>query len=199
MKQPLLIVFAKNPALGKVKTRLAKTIGTHNALKIYQQLLQKTAHVLAEIEDTIYIYGTEKEHPIEAFNAVASGQFVQHGNNLGQRMARAFDENFPEFSPILIIGADLWTLEKEDISNALQALKTHDIVIGPSEDGGYYLLGLNHPHPNIFINKQWGSSTVFNDTCHEIKDEKLYLLQLKNDIDTYADLIQYPELLQCIE
>ena len=199
MKKPLIIVFAKAPELGKVKTRLGEKIGPRNALIIYQHLLQKTAHVLAEIEDTIYVYGTEKEQPIEAFNKVASDQFVQQGNDLGERMARAFDENFAQFSPILIIGADLWTLEKEDISNALQALKTHDIVIGPSEDGGYYLLGLNHPHPSIFINKQWGTSTVLNDTRLEIQDEKLYLLQLKNDIDTYADLIQYPELLQCIE
>ena len=199
MKKPLIIVFAKAPELGKVKTRLGEKIGPRNALIIYQHLLQKTAHVLAEIEDTIYVYGTEKEQPIEAFNKVATDQFVQQGNDLGERMARAFDENFAQFSPILIIGADLWTLEKEDISNALQALKTHDIVIGPSEDGGYYLLGLNHPHPSIFINKQWRTSTVFNDTRLEIQDEKLYLLQLKNDIDTYADLIQYPELLQCIE
>lgn len=199
MKRPLIIVFAKNPELGKVKTRLAKTIGVHKALKIYHQLLQKTASVLSTIDCTVCVYKTDNKENIPAFDNLAIRQVLQQGDDLGERMLRAFDENFSQYSPIIFIGTDLWTLEAEDILTSLHALKTHDVVLGPSEDGGYYLLGLKHPLPALFKNKQWGTSTVFNDTRNDIQDEKVYLLSLKNDIDMYVDLIQYPELIQTIE
>ena len=114
-------------------------------------------------------------------------------------MANAFIDGFSTHSPIVIIGTDLWTLDVLDIHKAFEALKTHKTVIGPSADGGYYLLGLQEFIPNLFEEKKWGSPTVLIDTLNELKKEDVNLLEEKNDIDTYNDLKDHPELMQLLK
>lgn len=199
MKKPLLLVFCKNPVLGKVKTRLAASIGEQKALDIYQALLQKTAQVLFDVAIEIQLYYSSYIDDNDIFQKNSITKKVQSGDDLGIRMANAFNEGFSTHSPIVIIGTDLWTLNVLDIQKAFEAFKTHKTVIGPSADGGYYLLGLQEFIPNLFEEKKWGSPTVLTDTLNELKKEDVYLLKEKNDIDTYNDLKDHPELMQLLK
>jgi len=199
LKKPLLLVFCKNPVLGKVKTRLAASIGEQKALDIYQALLQKTAQVLFDVAIEIQLYYSSYIDDNDIFQKNSITKKVQSGDDLGIRMANAFNEGFSTHSPIVIIGTDLWTLNVLDIQKAFEAFKTHKTVIGPSADGGYYLLGLQEFIPNLFEEKKWGSPTVLTDTLNELKKEDVYLLKEKNDIDTYNDLKDHPELMQLLK
>ena len=103
--------------------------------------------------------------------------------------------SFKNFSPIVVIGSDLWNLEISDIEDTFRILKNKNIVIGPSTDGGYYLIGINFLDTKIFENKDWGGESLLNDTIRDIDDKKnIHLLDEKNDVDTYDDLCQFPDL-----
>lgn len=194
----LLLVFSKNPTLGKVKTRLAKTIGKEKALKVYKALLKKTASVLEELEVDIHLYYSDFIEKNDLFSKVATQKKRQTGEQLGERMSNAFRESLISYNKVVIIGTDLWTLEIQDIKNAFRALENHAAVIGPSTDGGYYLLGIKEVIPQIFLNKQWGTSSVLPNTLKDLKSIKYHLLPEKNDIDTFSDLEEHPTLKACI-
>ena len=190
MAQNLLLVFCKNPQLGKVKTRLANGIGDKNALKIYQRLLEKTAAVLAQLNCDITIYYSQSIIDDDVFSATAKEKKVQYGEDLGARMANAFQNGLDTHEKVVIIGTDLWTLEAQDIEKAFAALENFTAVLGPSQDGGYYLLGLTRFIPELFQKKAWGTDEVLSKTKTNLKAEKLFLLSEKNDIDTLDDLKQ---------
>ena len=198
----LLLVFAKNPTLGKVKTRLAKSIGKEKALEIYKALLKKTAsvlEVLEVLEVDIHLYYSDYIEKDDFFSTIATQKKTQTGKQLGERMSNAFRESLITYDKVVIIGTDLWTLEIQDIKNAFKALEHHAAVIGPSTDGGYYLLGLTEVMPQIFLNKQWGTSSVLPNTLRDLKSVKHHLLSEKNDIDTFSDLEEHPTLKACIQ
>lgn len=198
----LLLVFAKNPILGKVKTRLAKSIGKEKALEIYKALLKKTAsvlEVLEVLEVDIHLYYSDYIEKDDFFSTIATQKKTQTGKQLGERMSNAFRESLISYDKVVIIGTDLWTLEIQDIKNAFKALEHHAAVIGPSTDGGYYLLGLTEVMPQIFLNKQWGTSSVLPNTLRDLKSVKHHLLSEKNDIDTFSDLEEHPTLKACIQ
>ena len=199
MKKPLLLVFCKNPRLGKVKTRLAKTIGERKALLIYKELLKKTASVLKELEVDIHLYYSDKIEENDLFSAVASQKKKQAGEHLGERMANAFQESFISHDKVVIIGTDLWTLEAQDIQKAFQALEKQAAVIGPSKDGGYYLLGLNQFFPDLFKQKEWGTDKVLSSTLADLNHINYHLLNEKNDVDTFSDLEENPTLKASIQ
>ena len=194
----LLLVFSKNPTLGKVKTRLAKTIGKEKALKVYKALLKKTASVLEELEVDIHLYYSDFIEKNDLFSTVATQKKRQTGEQLGERMSNAFRESLISYNKVVIIGTDLWTLEIQDIKNAFRVLENHAAVIGPSTDGGYYLLGIKEVIPQIFLDKQWGTSSVLPNTLKDLKSIKYHLLPEKNDIDTFSDLEEHPTLKACI-
>ncbi|MGB2475354.1 MAG: TIGR04282 family arsenosugar biosynthesis glycosyltransferase [Flavobacteriaceae bacterium] len=196
MKKPLLLVFCKNPRRGKVKTRLASAIGEEKALLIYCHLLEKTASVLQEINTDIHVYYSEYIEEDNYFKSVAKQEKIQVGESLGERMSHAFKASFKTHSPIVIIGTDLWSLEAKDILQAFESLKENNVVLGPSHDGGYYLLGLNRYLPQLFQNKKWGSDTVLLQTLSDLTNEQFSLLEEKNDIDTLEDLQKHPDLMQ---
>ena len=199
MKKPLLLVFCKNPKLGKVKTRLAKTIGDEKALLIYKELLKKTASVLKELEVDIHLYYSDKIEENDLFSAMANQKKKQAGEQLGERMANAFQESFISYDKVVIIGTDLWTLETQDIHNAFQALEKQAAVIGPSKDGGYYLLGLNQFFPELFKQKEWGTDKVLSSTLADLNHINYHLLKEKNDVDTFSDLEENPTLKASIQ
>ena len=195
----LLLVFAKNPTLGKVKTRLAKSIGKEKALEIYKALLKKTASVLEELEVDIHLYYSDYIEKDDLFSSLAIQKKRQIGEQLGERMSNAFRESLMAYDKVVIIGTDLWTLESQDVTNAFKALEHNAAVIGPSADGGYYLLGITEFLPQIFLNKQWGTSSVLPNTLKDLKSIKHHLLTEKNDVDTFLDLEEYPTLKACIQ
>ena len=193
MSKNLILIFTRNPELGKVKTRLAATIGDENALEIYIQLLEHTKKVALETTyDKRVLYSEEINHT-DMWEATAFQKKLQVGVDLAVRMYNAFQGGFEDgYEKIVIIGSDLIALESSDIDKAMQKLDENDIVIGPAEDGGYYLLGMKNIPDNIFKNKEWGPDTVLKDTLLDIASLNYHLLEEKNDIDTYEDIKNIP-------
>jgi uncharacterized protein len=189
MKQNLLLIFIRNPELGKVKTRLAAAIGDKNALEIYQFLLLHTRNAVQDLSfDKRVMYSDEIIDNDIWSNEIFDKQ-VQFGQDLGTRMKNAFADGFDQdYDKIVIIGSDLYDLETANILEAFDKLDTSDVVLGPAKDGGYYLLGLKNIPNGIFINKNWGTNSVLKDTLADINHLKIHLLEEKNDIDTVNDI-----------
>ena len=193
MNENLILIFTRNPELGKVKTRLAATIGNSNALEIYIQLLEHTRKVTLETDFDKRVLYSEEINTNDMWNNHLFQKKLQFGKDLGVRMYNAFKEGFEDgYKKIVIVGSDLIALESDDIQEAISKLEENDIVIGPAEDGGYYLLAMKAIPENIFSNKEWGTNTVFKDTLKDIKNLKYHLLKEKNDIDTYDDIKNIP-------
>jgi hypothetical protein len=196
MRKKLLLVFTRNPELGKVKTRLAQTVGDQTALDIYKFLLKKTKNIASEVAADKAVYYSVKIRENDIWDARIFQKHLQVGEDLGIRMLHAFKNGFEAgYEKVMIIGSDLYDLSSEDIEKAFTALATNDLVIGPAEDGGYYLLGMKTMHTTIFKNKNWGTETVRKDTLEDLKDKKVKLLAFKNDIDVYEDILGIPEIM----
>ena len=200
MTKNLSIVFVRNPELGKVKTRLSKTIGDKYALNIYILLLKHTESVLQKVSSDKVVYYSEKIQSNDLWSNRCFQKKLQKGNDLGERMQHAFETAFKEgYEKVVIVGSDLFDLKAAHIENAFKALENHDLVIGPSLDGGYYLLGMKVLHPAVFKNKQWGTDSVLETTLKNLEQENVKLLEALNDIDTFDDLQGHPELLKKIK
>lgn len=199
MSENLVMVFTRNPELGKVKTRLAKTIGDKSALIIYTFLLNHTEKTIRNIDcDKAIYYSSSIEHN-DIWDNTIYQKHLQQGNNLGEKIQSAFDEAFFKgYKKAVIIGSDLLDLKPKHIKDVFKKLDNHDVVIGPALDGGYYLLGMKTLNPLIFENKKWGTSTVFRDTMENLQDVDVHLLEKLNDIDTYEDLKEFSELKKLI-
>tara|TARA_B100001146_G_scaffold178376_1_gene159958 strand:- start:182 stop:790 length:609 start_codon:yes stop_codon:yes gene_type:complete len=185
----LLIIFTKNPELGKCKTRLAKSIGDTAALEVYKKLLQHTAKVTQDLSaDKVVFYNIE---PIDQddFSSTYFSKKTQRGDDLGEKMSNAFQEGFQNnYEKVVIIGSDLYDLQTRDIDEAFLQLTHNDYVIGPAKDGGYYLLGMKKFTPEVFQEINWSTATVLKETLHILKNKKVALLTQKNDIDTIDDI-----------
>ncbi|WP_370214234.1 TIGR04282 family arsenosugar biosynthesis glycosyltransferase [Mesoflavibacter profundi] len=191
----LIITFTRNPELGKVKTRLAKTIGNPSALAIYKKLLEHTESVLRPLNCDKAVYYSVKIRENDIWDSTIYQKHQQTGEHLGARMANAFKHGFKNnYQKIIIVGSDLYDLKTEHINQAFQDLETNDVVLGPAEDGGYYLLGMKQFHPKLFRNKNWGTDSVLKDTLKDLKEESVFLLETLNDIDFFEDLEKHNDL-----
>jgi len=195
MDKNLIIVFCNNSLIGKVKTRLAKSIGKSKALRIYNLLVDKTISVLKQVEFDIVVFHGDFIPNDKAWSFTKQEK-VQNGKDLGVRMKKAFEWGFKMgYQNICIIGTDLWTLEKKIFQETFNALKNNNIVFGPSTDGGYYLLGLKKMNSSLFDITSWGTSKALEDSIFQIdyNDTIFYLPEL-NDIDTEEDLNKHNDL-----
>ncbi|MGV9011146.1 MAG: TIGR04282 family arsenosugar biosynthesis glycosyltransferase [Flavobacteriales bacterium] len=189
--KPLLLVFLRAPVLGKVKTRLAATLGKERALEIYKRLLQHTIEQGAQLGIVRQAWYADDLPADEPCAALGFSVHQQAGADLGERMQRAFDAGFADgHGPIIIIGTDLPQLSAALLREAFEALNTHDAVIGPANDGGYYLLGLQKPCAALFQGKTWSTDTVFKRTTEDLKrlGRTWKTLPELVDIDTEEDL-----------
>lgn len=199
MNKNLIIVFVRTPELGKVKTRLAKSIGDVSALTIYKLLLKHTETVLHDLSFDKVVYYSEKVEENDFWEARLFEKKRQKGADLGKRMQHAFETAFEQgYQKVLIIGSDLFDLKSIHITTAFDALENHDLTIGPSLDGGYYLLGMKELYPAVFKNKKWGTDSILENTLKDLQQQNVKLLEALNDIDTFEDLQQQPELLKKI-
>ena len=193
MSKNLLIVFTRNPELGKVKTRLAKTVGNATTLKIYIFLLERTRDIAVQVSADKAVYYSVKVRENDIWDANNFQKHQQVGEDLGFRMLHAFKNGFKAgYEKVMIIGSDLYDLTAETIENAFIALEDNEVVIGPAEDGGYYLLGMNSLEEKVFKNKKWGTETVRKDTLEDLKDKKVFLLGELNDVDVFEDIEHHP-------
>ena len=200
MNKNLVIVFVRNPELGQVKTRLAKTIGNEDALKIYTILLKHTESVLHKVSSDKVVYYSEEIQINDLWDNGHYHKKLQKGADLGARMQDAFETAFKNsYEKVVIVGSDLFDLKPTHIENAFTSLENNEVVLGPSLDGGYYLLGMKKMHPTVFKNKQWGTDSVLESTLKNLNQQTVKLLEALNDIDTFEDLEAQPELLKKIE
>ncbi|MDO6813942.1 TIGR04282 family arsenosugar biosynthesis glycosyltransferase [Tenacibaculum soleae] len=197
MSKNLLLIFTRNPELGKAKTRLAKTVGDETALEIYKFLLNKTNQVTKDLSCNKAVYYSVKVRKNDIWDATIYQKHQQNGNDLGARMQNAFQDSFDAgYEKVMIIGSDLYDLTPKIIEDAFLKLNSNDVVIGPAEDGGYYLLGMNLLQPHIFQNKDWGTSSVRKETLANLKDKKVHLLTTLNDVDVFEDIENHPAFQQ---
>ncbi|WP_291867067.1 TIGR04282 family arsenosugar biosynthesis glycosyltransferase [Maribacter sp.] len=185
----LLLIFTRNPELGKCKTRLATTVGKNAALEIYKFLLKHTASLTKNLYATKQVFYSEEIWKKDTWDNAIYNKKLQEGSDLGERMYNAFLEGFnSNFERIIVIGSDMYDLSQEDIENAFIQLNTNDYVIGPATDGGYYLLGMKTLNSKVFKNKVWGTNTVLQNTLNDLKNTKIHILEAKNDVDVYEDI-----------
>ena len=190
-----LIIFAKAPIPGEVKTRLCPPLDEEEAASLHGSL------VLDAIERTkglqgisLYVAGTpDIEHP---FFKVMEGRYgarllLQRGPDLGARMKQAMQDAFDQGpKDVLLTGTDLPTLPRAHLVEALTLIKNHDVVLGPTTDGGYYLIGLRKMVPGLFDGIAWSMASVFGETKKKIEAAglSLGLLPECRDVDTLDDL-----------
>ena len=198
MPENLLIIFAKNPVIGRCKTRLAKGIGPENALAVYRILLQHTAQTTRSLKVDKEVFYTDFIDHEDSWDSTIFKKGLQSPGDLGQKMQTAFEAGFKKgYQKIVLIGTDLITLESSDIEKAFEALDSNTVVFGPAQDGGYYLIGLSQMKPELFKNIPWSTSKVLTKSLEKI-DHTYQLLQIKNDIDTVEDLAEIPVFLPFI-
>jgi len=183
-----LIIFIKNPVKGKVKTRLAATIGDERALLVYISLIEYTLNLAESLNVEVNLFFSDEiisDYPF-------LNKHIQEGNDLGEKMKNAFKKCFNQGGRnIVIIGTDCAELTKEIILESFDKLRNRNVVIGPALDGGYYLLGMNQFYPSLFNGIEWSTSSVFNETKLILAKENISLsiLPVLRDIDTEEDLL----------
>jgi len=197
-KLAVLIVFAKAPVAGQVKTRLISDVGEQRATELYKKFLTitlETAEQAGFTEIQLWVSG-DINHPYIKYlgNTFHVTLHQQKGNDLGERMSNAFDSALAIYSNAVLIGSDCPSLLNSDLNTAVDYLENgKDIVLGPAEDGGYYLIGMKKNKPELFLDVNWGKETVFSETCTLIEKNNLNLgvLEKRADIDRVSDLDSY--------
>lgn len=191
MHDNAIIIFIKNPEKGKVKTRLAKTVGDDKALDVYKKLLAHTRSVTLSLGATKYLYYANEVNTEDEWDNDIYSKHVQHQSDLGGRMLHAFSEVLERgHKKVLIIGSDCYQLNTEIINDAFSKLNEHDVVVGPTYDGGYYMIGMKKLIPELFENKEWSTETVYSDSIKTL--EKLghsyHDMPRLSDVDNEGDL-----------
>jgi len=188
-----IILFAKAPRLGFVKTRLARDIGEERALHIYHALGFRAAEVARRTQRQVIIYFTPDDAEAEIRDWLGDGglEFRPQGDgDLGKRMARAFEACLPDCAAVCIVGTDIPGITPSTLGDAFDALTARDVVLGPTEDGGYYLVGLSEPRPELFDDVPWSTEAVFDVTIQRAKAEGLSVAVIDPlaDVDTVGDV-----------
>jgi len=193
-----IIIFIKNPQLGKVKTRLAATMGDEKALEIYHKLLSVTKETVAQVDAKYHLFYSDFIDREDDWDNDIFVKYVQQGEDLGARMSHAFHTVFSstdhtEINKVTIIGSDCAELTPAILNMAFTILKDADVVVGPTFDGGYYLLGMKDHHTELFKNISWSTESVYEETNDVAKRLNLNIADLPtlNDIDNEKDWINY--------
>ena len=174
MKGPALVVMARAPVPGQVKTRLQPDLTPEQCAAVYEAFLRDTLNLAVSLSQyTCFLAFTPSEACIffEGFTQREIILLPQTGNNLGQRMYHLMHllENM-EYSPVVLIGSDIPTLQPGILQQAIEELRTFDLCLGPSQDGGYYLVGSRHADKRIFCGIPWSTPDVLKITIRKAKE-----------------------------
>ena len=193
-----IIIFIKNIERGKVKTRLAATVGDDQALKIYEALLEHTQKVVRAVNAERFLFYSSFIEKKDSWSGNFFNKKVQSQGDLGSRMSNAFLDVFGVDGKAILVGSDCASLTPEIIKTALEKLDEYPFVVGPTFDGGYYLLGMNSYEPSVFEDIEWSTETVFPTTLlrmASLKKRCFFLPQL-SDIDYEEDWLKYGWLIK---
>lgn len=190
----LLLVFAKEPKEGHVKTRLARVIGDGPAKRVYEAFLKDTVINIRDDE----LYETKivctPESSIANLDALLGFKDISHqkGDTLTERLASAFDDSFKSgYKKVVAIGSDAPLLDRHVVRESLKRLDDSDCVIGPASDGGYYLIGMRKCDNRIFSGISWSTKKVFEQTVDRVRELGLTasIMEKMSDVDEYDDLL----------
>jgi rSAM/selenodomain-associated transferase 1 len=191
----LILFFIKYPEPGRVKTRLAASLSVEAAAELYRNFVLDTLIKLeaSGLSFKICFYPEEKRKPLVAWLGAKHQYIPQMGKDLGERMKVALSRAFAEgHKQVILIGSDFPDLPSSFLREAVDALATHDAVMGPAKDGGYYLIGFRDESflPRIFEDMAWGTKVVFDQTLSTLIDHqrRVHVLPTWGDIDTIEDL-----------
>lgn len=197
-----ILVLAKAPVAGLAKSRLIPALGAAGAARLQARFIQRTLATTTPLAATTELWcAPDTGHPafIEAARTFAVELYCQQGDDLGARMSHALASGFSRGGPLVLIGTDCPAIDAEILHAAFAALHDgHDAVLGPSADGGYYLIGLNGPQPLLFSAMPWSTSRVLDETRRRLQAAALRWHELPrlHDIDTPDDLIHLPHPLK---
>ncbi|MBA4149051.1 MAG: TIGR04282 family arsenosugar biosynthesis glycosyltransferase [Verrucomicrobia bacterium] len=182
-----LIIFLKAPRAGEVKTRLAASIGEDGARLAYKAMVEHLLKNLRGLDAVQIRFSPENaEHELREWLG-GEFEFRWQGNGaLGERLHKAFEESFLEGNErVAIIGSDCPYITVEDIASAFESLKAKDVVLGPANDGGYWLIGLREQQACLFHDIPWSTEAVLETTLCRVRERNLSvnLLRTLNDID----------------
>ena len=183
-----LLLFAKAPRAGQVKTRLAEYLGAERALEGYCRLLEVVVRKVGSLKPaTVYFTPVDSEDELRPFFPGHWGFRAQEGADLGERLGNAIAASFAAGSErVAVIGADCPYVRPADIEDTWENLDFHDLVLGPAEDGGYWLIGMKKCHPELFSGIRWGTETVLEETVERAQrlHLKVALFRTLSDVDT---------------
>jgi rSAM/selenodomain-associated transferase 1 len=192
-----VVVFGREPIAGRVKTRLAATVGEEAAVAVYRELLAHTLQVATSVDSDVVL--AVAEPPAHAFRPPLDVAVeVQVAGNLGRRLAATFERRFSEgYRRVVVIGSDCPELAPHHLATALDGLSGHPVVLGPAADGGYWLVGATPPVPDVFSGIPWSTATVLGATRSRLRELELSWLELAElaDLDTASDLTRVMESL----
>jgi rSAM/selenodomain-associated transferase 1 len=189
-KNNVIAVFVRNPELGKVKTRVAAEVGDEKALEIYHSLLEITFQTLLDFDENVVLYLT---HHLDDFKNLPFERALQSSGDLGHKMFTSFSELCERYHNVILIGSDCPYITPQILQEAINKLSDHDVLIGPSTDGGYYLIGMKQPNASLFDNISWSTDAVLQETIDQVKKNNLSyaLLESLTDIDYYKEWKAY--------
>ena len=191
--EEIIIVFTKYPEEGKVKTRLAKTVGNAVAVEIYSRLLHHTEQQLIASNKKYVVYWGNYIPTNNVFFNSASAHYLQCEGDLGKKMKTAFEDQFSiGYSAVYGIGCDCYQLSSKHIEEASNVLITNDVVYGPALDGGYYLMGMKKLEPILFDDLPWSTEQLL-EICKQRLNKKSVsfdVITTVSDVDYYKDLPQ---------
>ncbi|MEN9630523.1 MAG: hypothetical protein RJA10_3751 [Pseudomonadota bacterium] len=193
-----VIVFAKAPVAGLAKTRLAPALGAEGAAQLARRLLHHTVRqaLAAGLGPVDLCVTPHQQH--DDFTALAAHPGLQLSDqgdgDLGARMARALERRLASSPAALLIGTDAPSLDAATLQQAARLLQSHDAVFGPAADGGYVLVGLKRPAPELFDGMRWSHPAVMADTRQRLASAGLNHIEMPvlHDIDEPADLVHLP-------
>ena len=193
-----LIIFVRFPQPGKVKTRLAMSIGHAEASRLYrlcaENVFEETKRLSGNIRSHIFYADKNDKDNISKWAGAAFHFMPQAEGDLGMRIEAAFNHVFRQGArKAVIVASDVPDLSADDIQGAINALDSYDLVIGPTNDGGYYLLGMKRLHSELFHGITWSTTAVYEETLKvgEALGLKVYCLRALDDIDTEDDLYRW--------
>ncbi len=178
-RKKAILFFVRYPEPGRVKTRLAASLGFKKAAKIYRRLVEINLKILRALQpegvEIFVVYEpVSRRQEIQEWLAGADHYLAQEGEDLGERLRHAFHEAFKQADlQACTIGSDTLELTAEHVRKSFQRLEEDDVVLGPAEDEGYYLIGLNVEHSELFKGIPWSTSTVLETTVTRAKEAGL--------------------------
>jgi uncharacterized protein len=187
-----IVMFARAPVKGQVKTRLIPALGEQGALDMHMQLMNRQMKVLNKCAFCTKQLWVDQIQEHSAFANFKGKVKLQRGVSLGEKMFHAAEDVLKESSKVVIIGSDCPSIDEDYLELALHELdkSSNDVVLGPALDGGYVLIGMKHPHHEIFQDIEWGSELVLQQTITKLYNCNLGFMTLPvlRDIDTAEDL-----------